>query len=475
MRSLCEAKGGLWLGVAWLVVAGGATGCTGAGRFVTAEAEMAYRPGFPDFDLEVIASLEDDRPGIEVYLGVPYASLVFAAADTGYVAAFEAVVRVWDEGERMVVREATTDTVRAATRAQAGSFRRVHRRLRIPLDPGDYEVEARLADPATGEVATRRRHVTVFGPDPAALVLSDVLLLARWGALPFEPLVAPHTPAGFDSLRARVLLYGPGEEAPGAVALAMRLLRLRADTSVAAPPYALPVMRGALAYQGVRYDEADTLQVTRRRVQPPASGLEVLFSLPPLEPGLYRVEVEARPDTPAAGRNALRRVRDLVVRPPDFPRITTLEAMVAALTYIAYPDEMEALAGAGDPAERRRRFDAFWGRLMPDRRRAADVLARYYGRVEEANLRYTTFKEGWKTDRGMVFILLGPPAYVDRRFDAEVWYYGYGLPDEHTYTFERVRVYGSDGRFVNYVLLRDPSYHQAWIDLVRRWRRGEAL
>ena len=36
-------------------------------------------------------------------------------------------------------------------------------------------------------------------------------------------------------------------------------------------------------------------------------------------------------------------------------------------------------------------------------------MRRYYARVEEANLRFSAFKPGWKTDRGMVYVRYGEP------------------------------------------------------------------
>lgn len=36
----------------------------------------------------------------------------------------------------------------------------------------------------------------------------------------------------------------------------------------------------------------------------------------------------------------------------------------------------------------------------------------YFKRIEEANLKFTAAREGWLTDRGKTYILLGPPRYV---------------------------------------------------------------
>src|SRR5205085_2026998 len=56
--------------------------------------------------------------------------------------------------------------------------------------------------------------------------------------------------------------------------------------------------------------------------------------------------------------------------------------------------------------------------------RARELLKRYYGRVKEANRNFTSYCEGWKTDRGMIFIIFGPPVNVYHSRRDEVWVYG---------------------------------------------------
>jgi|AntDeeMinimDraft_5_1070356.scaffolds.fasta_scaffold47367_1 hypothetical protein len=48
---------------------------------------------------------------------------------------------------------------------------------------------------------------------------------------------------------------------------------------------------------------------------------------------------------------------------------------------------------------------------------------------------FFNFKEGWKTDPGMMYILFGPPWYVDRRLDQMQWSYSYNRSDPGTEFF----------------------------------------
>jgi GWxTD domain-containing protein len=275
-------------------------------------------------------------------------------------------------------------------------------------------------------------------------------------------------PAHRDSLQAQIGVY----DAPPASSLELQVSELRADTTVAYPPFWISPSRGSLRYRGIDEEAADTLLTT---VEPLGAEREqrVTFALPTLAPGIYRLDVHLRG---ADGTVLAQQQRDLSVKGPAFPRLATLAELVDALDYIAYPREMEFITAGETPQERRRRFDAFWGALVADRRVASNLLRLYYERVEEANLLFTSYKPGWKTDRGMIYVIFGAPDYVEETIDGQVWYYGYGEQNPaSTFTFERTDYYGNQSPFGHYVLVRQPVYEQAWARAVDRWREGAAL
>ena len=81
--------------------------------------------------------------------------------------------------------------------------------------------------------------------------------------------------------------------------------------------------------------------------------------------------------------------------------------------------------------EKAKRFVAFWKNLDPN---PADeynpVFNEYFSRVAYANDNFSTYSlEGWRSDRGMVLIILGAPDNIDRHpFEYyskpyEVWQY----------------------------------------------------
>ena len=94
----------------------------------------------------------------------------------------------------------------------------------------------------------------------------------------------------------------------------------------------------------------------------------------------------------------------------------------------------------------------------------------------DGGARPTTYKEGWKTDRGMIYIMFGSPIFIDTQLGHEVWRYSYDDRDGlDLFVFNRRRLYASEGMFETFLLEREPYYESAWRRALHRWRRGEVL
>lgn len=96
--------------------------------------------------------------------------------------------------------------------------------------------------------------------------------------------------------------------------------------------------------------------------------------------------------------------------------------------YILLDDERKMLNGLLTTEQRAEFIEWFWDRRDPDSSVEGNpVRGAFYARVAEANRKYHDFPTGWKSDRGMVHIVLGRPDSVRPSFgyrsDATVWTY----------------------------------------------------
>jgi GWxTD domain-containing protein len=455
-------------------------GCGGSSQLdnLTASKTVAYAPGVPNFDMEAIAATRDGATGIDVYLGVPYFSFVFEPDSSGYTAPYELTIQLLTpDGESLKFQETWEDTLRVENNAQTHEFTPLAITKHLPIDPGQYLLRTVLRDANSEKQASRLQRVDVPDLTGVRAGLSPVRMESKERSRSFQPVVTLHIPSGLDSLRASADLYNVA--AADRVNLTVTLLRFETDNTVADPPYWLTPMNSSLEYRGINYGEADTVAIKRRLLSNPSPQETLQYPLPALDPGVYRVtmsvEIKGLPDT--TGTVTRQQSRDLSVKAPEFPQVASLNEVVDALTYIARKRELEKIRSYGNTDSMRRQFDAFWGERTDNKEEAANLLETYYSRVEEANLYFTTHKAGWKTDRGMLYIVLGAPIEIDYYVDSEVWYYSYSARDpRRVYVFERGLRYDRRGMlFENFVLQRRPYYQDIWQRVINRWRRGEPL
>lgn len=149
-----------------------------------------------------------------------------------------------------------------------------------------------------------------------------------------------------------------------------------------------------------------------------------------------------------------------------FPKVTQHTLMMDALRYITSAKEFQQLNDYEVPKVA---VDSFWivnaGR--PDI--ATELIRKYYLRVETANKLYTSYTDGWKTDRGMIFIIIGKPSRVYRSFEQEVWIYGeYDDPRALRFYFDKAKNPFTEN---DYVLVRNEYFKSVWYQNVQLWRR----
>jgi hypothetical protein len=95
-------------------------------------------------------------------------------------------------------------------------------------------------------------------------------------------------------------------------------------------------------------------------------------------------------------------------------------------------------------------------------------IRRYYKRVEEANRFFSVAAEGWKSDRGMIYLVYGPPAVVYRTQDSEEWTYGEaGNPMSVRFLFNL----NVNRPVPDFEMLRSENYRNTWNMAVSNWRR----
>ncbi len=150
-----------------------------------------------------------------------------------------------------------------------------------------------------------------------------------------------------------------------------------------------------------------------------------------------------------------------------FPEVKKADDMVTPLRFITSKQEYDELNLS---ANKKAAIEKFWMNSTGSQERAKEIIRKYYNRVQDANLFFTSYLEGWKTDKGMIYLIFGSPNVIYRTATSETWIYGeeYNI-NSLSYTFSKV-----NNPFTNndFTLDRSVVYKQSWYTAVDIWRQG---
>lgn len=431
--------------------------------------------GYPEIRATALGYLDENDEGeIRITADVVEGSLIYRNLEGVNRAniAIEINVRGTDEGStftnsyrRNLIVENTQPTF--VTTQDAFKFERL-----IDVPPGNYEIVISVLDQASGKESSRS--VETFIPDPGNDIvnLTTVQLHAKdndRNTEEFFPVTTYDVTADKDSIRFLVQVTNNRSEDP--LTINSRLIRFRADTTAARPMSFTNYNPASIPYKGIDYSDFEIRESSRRVLEQPGSVM-IQYNFPLPQRGNYRFEVYANRD----GEEELFKARDFSVKSENYPTLKTPKELAEPLVYLMSDGDYEDLLSIQNPDSLKEAIDRFWLSNIRSTSRARNVISLYYERVEEANKQFSNFKEGWKTDSGMIYILFGPPWYVDTSLNTMQWSYSYDRYDSnYNFVFQRPKMRNEFYPFNNYLLNRHRSYFNLQYQQVELWLSGMIL
>jgi GWxTD domain-containing protein len=161
-----------------------------------------------------------------------------------------------------------------------------------------------------------------------------------------------------------------------------------------------------------------------------------------------------------------------------YPNVTAPEEMIGPLSYLASANEMQSLYSTPWP---KIGVDDFWLGIGGNVEKARELIRIFYTRVMYANFYFASYREGWRTDRGMIYIIYGPPDKIYKSPGQENWGYKnhaaksawgprYTVKDDYLFFTFRKR----DNLFTDndFILNRSETVVTNWDQAVAAWRKG---
>ena len=153
----------------------------------------------------------------------------------------------------------------------------------------------------------------------------------------------------------------------------------------------------------------------------------------------------------------------------EFPYLTSADQLVPILRFITTRQEFEDLMALKD---KKKAIDDFWLKNGGNSERAKSILKTYYSRAQDANLYFTSYCEGWKTDRGLIYTIFGQPNTLYKQENVETWVYGEDASYKSlSFVFVKVINPFSEN---DYQLNRSDMFKDEWYKSVDAWRQGRA-
>ncbi len=357
-------------------------------------------------------SVISDQPGksrIEVYIQVPYTEIHFLKIGDQYLASYEATVQIVNADKEQVAQRSWKNEVSVADFDQTSSDKKLslaHQSLDVP--PGHYEIDVEIYTPENQKRSTQRKTllVTDFGKDE--LSFSDIMLVSKLAKANDRTEVVPNVSGTFVRNSGSIHLFFEA--------------------------YHVSPIDSLFLTCHIYDTEKKEVWRKEQAEAPSESKIQVFVKVDSMTfpAGPYLIVVEgfnARAGTsPELKATTSRR---FTVVWGDVPStIVDIDKAIEEMRYVATSEELDSLQAGKTLDDRRKRFLAFWNRRNPDPTSGRNpLMEEYYRRVDYANKSFTRYMDGWKTDRGMVYIRLGPPDNIERHpFEMgskpyEIWYY----------------------------------------------------
>tara|TARA_R110000868_G_scaffold1211_6_gene9413 strand:- start:2029 stop:3486 length:1458 start_codon:yes stop_codon:yes gene_type:complete len=434
-----------------------------------------YKPGYPEVRLVTAGIVDEltDSTRITVTGEIVYASLVFKKINEFFEANILVDVQILDQIDQTNIIETRNYpiTITEKNNLLVTSQEEYLFEEAYSVAPGNYLVNYSVTDSYTGKQVIRSSEV--FVPDPFDPVsnITNIQVSAKDESIKdgYDPITTYDISNHADSIRFVFQVTNNRTEEP--MTLNTRLLKFKSDTSIARPMSYPNYNSSHISYKGIYFDKYEIVNSSRRIISQSGS-VSIEFLFPNLQRGNYRFEVRADLDND----NELFKARDFSVKSMNYPTLRSPKEIASPLYYLMSEKEYNQLMEIEDDIELKKAIDRFWLSNIKNSKKAQNVISLFYERVEEANKQFASYKEGWKTDMGMIYILFGPPWYVNSSLDTTAWSYSYNFNDfETNFYFKAPRLNSKFFPFDNYLLLRTQEYHSVEYRQIQLWLTGNIL
>lgn len=348
---------------------------------------------------------ENGKTRLDVYIQVPYDAVQFVKTGQGFEAAYTITVSIFDESKKNLITEKIwNEKIIAYSFEQTTSKDNFNLGQRsFEIDPGIYFIRTSLFDKDSKNEYSSENSVPVknFNSSPS---LSDLMLISKKTVVEGNTKIIPNV--------SRIIVTDKNGLSDFFEVYSDSSENLKVDFEIID-------------------DKEKIIQKSSQKIEVKQGSNQVFNQIDSLKLniGNYSLNVLLKD---SEGKVIDSSKKTFISRWFGVPKsVTDLDKSVDQLIYIANSEDLAYIKDAPDRLEKAKRFVAFWKKYDSNPSDEYNpVFNEYYNRVTYANDNFTTYSlEGWRSDRGMVLIILGIPDNIDRHpFEYyakpyEIWQY----------------------------------------------------
>ncbi len=344
------------------------------------------------FDAIVSKGEINDSARVDVFVLVPYESLMFSNNNQIYGAKYNLVVSVFDDKGRKVFTDKKEQTLVTKDYFEAqgrdGDFDPTQMILHLPA--GNYNVKVVLRDEVNKNEKEKSRNMTVLDFAAFKFSLSGIMLVSTIEENNGKFTATPHVNDDIGALTDGFFIF----------------FEIYNEQGIESVDFYYDIKDDSDKL--IAESEAITKQIdegtTQQYIKIPRQKDMVT--------GKYTLTLTAKDNDKilAVAKRSIKfsqTIGGMVLK--------DINESIRQLRYVASSDEQEMMEEAPDEATKQKLFKEFWDKLDPTpATERNEAFQEYYSRIAFSNRKFKSHREGWLSDMGMIYVIYGPPRNAER-------------------------------------------------------------
>jgi len=354
-----------------------------------------------DFFFDAIVFRSEDGGGrMDVLVMVPYQSLQFNKNGNNFISYAKIDISILDSANKKIREQSIDDKIIAKDYIDAYGGNAGYKSYQefFFLPPGNYSISINVTDKGSQKVYTRSRSLSVLDFDSFQFSLSGVMMLSSIEEQGGRMIITPFLTDNVAALKEGFFLFFESYDKNNLDKVDF-VWELKNSASKIIQQ-SKKVVRTLDSSTSRHYLKVGPLQ----NIGAGAYTLQ-LIALKHTDNDMF-----SKDDYLAIAERSIRFEQTL-----GGTAVPELSKAIKQLRYVTDQDTIDYILSATNEEDKQNRFMEFWYNLDPTpNSERNEAYEEFYSRVSYANSNFRSYNEGWMTDKGMVYIIYGPPMNMEK-------------------------------------------------------------